>query len=341
MKQSKKLELRSDDGFGVSSPKSIPYEPMLPILASLLRELEINFKPNQVDCYDKIQRWYWVSIFGKRFSDSVDAKKTSDYKDMVEWFKDDDKAPEFITDFETQFGSIILAREARGAIYDGMLCILAKRGAQDLEIRVTTNKKTPHKDHIFPKSQIKEAREKNSILNMTWLTEETNTKTKKARMPSKYIKQLMEEKYGNDKTRFLEVLESHLINEEGLNALLEDDFEEFIRSRDKEMKKEIAIRTGTNYAEEINYPTQTSLETPASNLAALMWSYEKCEKEFILNSLYLSNGDLKLILASAPELKVKKIRLLTSVKVYNKTLKEFFIKVRDEIGRCTTKLNAK
>ena len=45
---------------------------------------------------------------------------------MVEWFKDDDKAPEFITDFETQFGSIILAREARGAIYDGMLCILAK-----------------------------------------------------------------------------------------------------------------------------------------------------------------------------------------------------------------------
>ena len=50
-----------------------------------------------------------------------------------------------------------------------------------------------------------------------------------------------------------------------------------------------------------------------------------------MTSLYLSNGDLKLILASAPELKVKKIRLLTSVKVYNKTVKEFFIEVKGEL----------
>jgi len=328
----KKLESINDDGFGVESAKSIPYEPIIPILASLLRELDINFKSTQVDCYDKIQKWYWVSIFGKRFYDSVDAKKTSDFKDMVAWFEDDEKIPRFITTFESQFNAIILDDETKGAIYDGMFSILTKKGAQDFEIRVTLDEKKPDMDHIFPKSQMKQFREKNSILNMTWLTPETNREKKRDRMPSEYIKQVIEDKYDNDKRKFLDVLSKHLINEEGLDALLEDDFERFIHLREKEMQKEIAIRTGIEYKDnEVNIPTQISQETPASNRAALMWSYEKCEKEFILNSLYLSNGDLKNILGNAPQLKVKRIRLLTSVKAYNKTVKEFFMEVKDEL----------
>ena len=329
----KYLESTNDDGFGVESTKSIPYEPMLPILASLIREMKINFEPTENYCYEKIQKWYWVSIFGKRFSDSVDAKKTSDYKDMVAWFEDNDKIPRFITTFESQFKAIILDDETKkGAIYNGMLSILTKKGAQDFEIRVITGEKKPDMDHIFPKSHLKGMRERDSILNMTWLTAETNRERKRDRMPSEYIKQVMEDKYDNDKRKFLDILSRHLINEEGLDALLEDDFERFIHLREKEMQKEIAIRTGIEYKDnEVNIPTQISQETPASNRAALMWSYEKCEKEFILNSLYLSNGDLKNILGNAPQLKVKRIRLLTSVEVYNKTVKEFFMEVKDEL----------
>ena len=234
----KYLESTNNDGFGVESAKSIPYEPMLPILASLIREMKNNSKHTENYYYDKIQQWYWVSIFGKRFSDSVDAKKTSDYKDMITWFGDENKIPDFITDFETKFGSIILRREKKGsAIYNGLFSILTKKGAQDLEIRVTTDEKKPDMDHIFPNSQLKlqGIKEKDSILNMTWLTPETNRGNKKAKMPSVYIKQVLEENYGNDKRRFLDDLAGHLINEEGLDALLEDDFEEFISSREKEM----------------------------------------------------------------------------------------------------------
>ena len=81
-------------------------------------------------------------------------------------------------------------------------------------------------DHIFPKSHLKGVREKNSILNMTWLTAETNREKKRDRMPSEYIKQVMEDEYNNDKTKLLGVLSRHLINEEGLDALFEDNFEE-------------------------------------------------------------------------------------------------------------------
>ena len=328
----KKLESINDDGFGVESAKSIPYEPIIPILASLLRELDINFRSTQVDCYEKIQKWYWVSIFGKRFSDSVDAKKTSDFKDMVAWFEDDEKIPRFITTFESQFNAIILDDETKGAIYDGMFSILTKKGAQDFEIRVTLDEKKPDMDHIFPQSQMKQFREKHSILNMTWLTPETNREKKRYRMPSEYIKQVMEDNYDNDKRKFLDVLSKHLINEEGLDALLEDDFEGFINSREKEMKKEIVIRTGIEYRDnEVNVPTQINKDTPFSNMAALMWKYEECNKEFMLVSLFCASGDLKRIMLSGPQLKVKKIRLLTSVEVFNKTLKEDFMKFNEEM----------
>ena len=166
---------------------------------------------------------------------------------------------------------------------------------------------------------------------MTWLTSITNI-TKSAKMPKEYYSKIRKDQFDDDDSKLRKVLSSHLINDKAYDYLLENEFDEFLEERKKEILKTIADEIGIDYKDdEVDIPTQISLETPASNRAALMWSYEKCEKEFILNSLYLSNGDLKLILASAPELKVKKIRLLTSVKVYNKTLKEFFIKVRDEL----------
>ena len=45
----------------------------------------------------------------------------------------------------------------------------------------------------------------------------------------------------------------------------------------------------------------------------------------------MERAKIKNILANAPQLKVKRIRLLTSVEVYNKTVKEFFMEVKSEL----------
>ena len=63
----KKLESINDDGFGVESAKSIPYEPMLPILASLIREMKINFESTENYCYEKIQMVLGFDIWKKVF----------------------------------------------------------------------------------------------------------------------------------------------------------------------------------------------------------------------------------------------------------------------------------
>jgi hypothetical protein len=246
----KLLEQKDDVGFGLIHPKLLPYEPMLPILASLLREIDINFD-DDVNCHKKLQRWYWTSIFAERFSESVEAKKSSDYKEMTTWFNSDSAIPKFIEDFKNNFKLIQLenASNKSSVLYTGVLCLLAKKGAMDFEIRFSSNDAIPHMDHIFPKSQIKNHKHKNSILNMTWLTPETNVGTKKAKMPSEYIPKTIKKLYKSEK-EFRKVLASHLINDAGYDCLLNDNFDDFIEYRKNEIFKEIANNIDSVYVEE-------------------------------------------------------------------------------------------
>lgn len=238
-------------GFGVIIPEVLPYEPMLPILASLLKEIETTFKDDSVNCYRKLERWYWTSVFGERFSESVEAKKSSDYKEMIEWFKPNSETPKFIKDFQNNFKNIQLEDSFKkdSVLYTGVLCLLAKKGAVDFEIRFSSKDSSPHMDHIFPKSRIEHHKNKNSILNMTWLSPETNVGTKKAKMPSKYILEVREKKYKNEK-EFRKVLASHLINDDAYDCLLHDEFDNFIKYRKIEILKEIANQIDTVYVEE-------------------------------------------------------------------------------------------
>jgi len=245
----KSLE-NKNEGFGVITTEVLPYEPMIPILASLLREIEINFD-DDVNCYRKLERWYWTSVFGGRFLESVEAKKSSNFKEMIEWFKPNSETPKFIKYFQKNFKSLQLedAINKGSVLYTGVLCLLAMKGAMDFEIRFSSKEADSHMDHIFPKSQIDKHKNKNSIFNMTWLTPETNVGTKKAKMPSKYIPEVINKKYKSEK-EFRKVLVSHLINDKAYDFLLNDKFDEFIKYRKTEILKEIANKIDAVYIEE-------------------------------------------------------------------------------------------
>lgn len=275
-----KLLENKDTGFGVITTEVLPYEPILPILASLLREIEINFD-DDVNCYRKLERWYWTSVFGGRFSESVEAKKSSDYKEMIEWFKPNSETPKFIKDFQNNFKSLQLedADNKGSVLYTGVLCLLAKKGAMDFEIRFSSKDADPHMDHIFPKSQIAKHKNKNSILNMTWLTPETNVGTKKAKMPSKYIPEVIEKKYKTEK-EFRKVLASHLINDKAYDCLLNDGFDDFLKYRKSEIMKEIANQIDTVYVEEESNEDDSSSNLYEKSIEELIQIEENDELEF-------------------------------------------------------------
>ena len=67
------------------------------------------------------------------------------------------------------------------------------------------------------------------ILNRTLISKETNNR-KRNKRPSEFFKECLEG-HDNDESRLLQTLETHFINKQA-QALMRDDFDQFIRHRE-------------------------------------------------------------------------------------------------------------
>ena len=237
-----------EEELGILSKKDLPYEPIIPILAAALREIDLNFSAVQPSCIEKLHYWYWTSVFDTRFSAGVDGKKSSDFTDLVQWFKDESKIPTYIKNFRNDYKSKLHLKDIRrrgSSVYLGMFSLLTKNGATDLQRNLIMDKKSPHMDHIFPKSKYKHHDGlQNTIINMTWLTKDTNIKDKRDRLPSDYISEIISKTYQNNNTKFIETLACHFINEKCLEHLKKDDFEKFLDERERIMLDRIGMVIG-------------------------------------------------------------------------------------------------
>ena len=64
---------------------------------------------------------------------------------------------------------------------------------------------------------------KHSILNMTWLTDVTNS-GKNNTMPKKYYTDIIKKHYAGNDSKLRKVLSSHLINDDTYYYLMEENF---------------------------------------------------------------------------------------------------------------------
>ena len=319
-------------GFGVPAPQFLPYEPMFPVLTSLIQQIKNNFKDNQISCFEKLRKWYWISIFAQRYSQGVEGRKTSDYKLMIEWFKDDKNIPKFFTDFEKDYQRIPFEDETvlKSARYTGVLCLIMKKGASDPMIRFSDENKT-HIDHIFPKSKSEKVT-RNSILNMTWLTDITNI-TKSAKMPKEYYTEIRKKHYDDDDSKLRKVLSSHLINNEAYDYLLENKFEEFLEARRKEILKTIANEIGIEYVEQDVLPTQTSKDTGFTNVRMLRNRVESCKDELSWVDKYFTIKDFDILQDGTASGNVKEIKILLAKQNADEKMKSNFKRFKNEMEK--------
>ena len=318
-------------GFGVPAPDFIPYEPMIPVLATLIQQIKKNFIDDESRCEEKLREWYWAAVLSGRYSQGVEGKKKADVVSMRDWFLNDDAVPKFIIDFRKDYQGIKFedATSIKNAVYLGMLCLIIKKGATDIMTRFSENSKQ-HIDHIFPKSKMTKMT-KNSILNVTWLTDSTNI-SKINKMPKEYYSEAKKKYYNDDKTKLLKVLKSHLISDEGYELLLKNDFDNFLESRKKEFLKTIANEIGMKYVDDENkIPTQTSKDTPYGNKLVLRHAIKSCKKEITLVSKYLGRKDIETIYLIRDQLDAQKIRFLTSKRRADEALSSDFQRFKKEM----------
>jgi hypothetical protein len=131
--------------------------------------------------------------------------------------------------------------------YKGVLSLVALEGAKDFATgQMLENARTNNQDHVFPKAETRgfgSAKYVNSVLNMTWLSAETN-KIKSFKKPSVYIQDLISGTCAGNEEKFLEVLKTHLITKEAYRAMLDNNFELFLLEREESIISKIAEHLG-------------------------------------------------------------------------------------------------
>ncbi len=228
-------------GYGAFALRWIPYTTIIVPLAYLLMEIE-KMKGGENE-YRKLDAWYWASVFSERYDSAVDTKSSDDIKDVLKWVQGG-QPPAWMKAISAQ--SIDLAvDDQRSAIYRGVMCLVALRGAKDF----CSGQKAPlHEcddDHIFPYSKHKDCEGVNSIANRTLISPESNREIKRAKRPPEYLPIFLK-KHGDDEMHLHKTLRSHFISDDALAAMRvgkDGVFEDFIQARQKEIAKEIQQRT--------------------------------------------------------------------------------------------------
>lgn len=234
-----RLTSTNPDGFGVFDKKWLPYSTMVPVLASLLWNAQMNKRG--ADAYAIIKRWYWCSVFLERYSGSVESTTYKDYSDMVKLFDGPSYEPEVFAEANTQIlnnpNYSLKGTSRLNATYKGVINLIAIAGAKDFIKCDSIEFHELDDHHIFPKNFFKNLKTAdgkpkydsdsiNVILNRTLISSDTNRKISGLK-PSEYLKKYVPE----DKQ--LAVLGTHFITEPALEKLRNDDYEGFLEEREK------------------------------------------------------------------------------------------------------------
>ncbi|MCL9982949.1 MAG: DUF262 domain-containing protein [Erythrobacter sp.] len=228
--------------FGVSSPRYLPYDSILPVFAAALREIDGLPTEQRLAARSRFSLWYWASIFTGQYSASSETTAARDIQSLRKWFSDEDAEPPAVTEFRNRASQLDLANETKKgtAQFRAIFNLAVISGARDFVSGAVPAPAELNDHHIVPKSWgVKNLGSANAsidtILNRTPLTDHTNQHVIGARLPNVYLAKLIAD---NGREKVEEILQSHFISPAALDVLLRDpfgpdDFDAFIRERQR------------------------------------------------------------------------------------------------------------
>ncbi len=236
-----RLQSTASGGYGVVPRASAPYSTMVTPLALMLNHVSIQSGSAAV-AYDKIDHWYWSSVFAGRYGGSTESKSYRDITQVKAWIADDAAVPDAVPTHKDEVRRE-LGNVRSGAVYRGIHCLIALRGAQDFFTGQSIELHDLDDHHMFPKAFFKgsevPADLQNTVLNRTLISADTNRRVIHAKRPSRYLAE-MEADLGRERVR--EVLASHFVDDSAMKAMRDDDYDRFLAARERALRAEIVRR---------------------------------------------------------------------------------------------------
>lgn len=186
---------------GVLHFKMLPFPGILVPLSTFFATSAadgVNYTDKQKE---KIIRWFWRSVFTRRFSADVSERQANDIREMLALLEDEDHEFRFPS-FEIKFDFRKARFSAGNANSKATVLMLANRkphsflSGATIDTSKVLKKGSRHEfHHIFPRKHLEkqgyELREINSIANICFLTRSDNN-TIKAKSPEVYFDDMSE-----------------------------------------------------------------------------------------------------------------------------------------------------
>jgi hypothetical protein len=181
------------DGFGVFDRKWLPGFALLPVMAALRAEIEgrrLGEGPRT-----DLRRWYWSNVFLERYSSAVESKSRKDYSELLGHWTEGRAEPTAFTEARKRIGareySIRDSASTASAVYNGVFCLLALRGARDWRRGEAIQLQDLEDHHVFPQAYLRRHGltgrvEVNTIINRTLISDETNGRIRD-KAPAQYL----------------------------------------------------------------------------------------------------------------------------------------------------------
>ncbi|WP_243031524.1 DUF262 domain-containing protein, partial [Thermus altitudinis] len=233
--------------YGALGPEWIPYGAMIVPLAALIH---VERRSGAPGARDKVDCWYWHSVFYERYEKSVDTTAMADFRAVTSWILGRGGKPSWLPGSVPPGMDFKTVVDRKSALYSGVLNLIALAGARNL-VYGSPRGSSLQIDHLFPKGRSKPWATHpwmESVLNATLLDESTN-KAKGKKDPSDFYHADVLPGHGKTGASVRATFGSHLISPAAESSFAHGSsgapnsvaiFEDFIREREKDVLAEIA-----------------------------------------------------------------------------------------------------
>ncbi len=224
------------------SLRELPYSTQLIPLAAILTLLKKRWREPII--LEKLAQWFWCGVLGELYGGAVETRMANDVDELYAWCLTGSAAqPRTVTDAFFQPERLYKLKSRLSAAYKAINVLILRNGARDFFWNMSVKELYDQGieldiHHIFPKKWCldkgMEWDQFDHILNKTPISYKANRKIGGA-SPSSYLEALQSDKQLNlDKQGIDKILASHAIP---MDALRADDFDSFIKQREKEILK--------------------------------------------------------------------------------------------------------
>lgn len=243
----KALEILRDD-CGVIVPRWLPFNTIVVPFGAVLAKHQDQNAAEVGATRQKLCRWYWCSVFSQAYDTAANSLSVKDLTEILRWLGGG-AAPDTVTNFTFDPSVLRETTTRQRALYRGVISLLLRRGPRDFHngAKITGDLMVEHNiddHHIFPQAWLGRkdvpTTLRNCVLNRTLIDRKTNIRIQD-RAPSEYLEDVWKP-LGDEP--FFALLESHLLPSEPKSALLTDDFEGFLKWREKAVWEQIKRVTG-------------------------------------------------------------------------------------------------